>query len=175
MLTEREAREQALAAVRARPVGVRAGDELVIVDDDTLEREWGWVFFYTSRRWLETADTRYRVSGNGPLIVNRYDGSVKFNGTDRPGEYYVTQYDTEYRRNREGWSLVVREVPLDSRDALRSLHAELELRPSEVRELAERLPVVVMSGPRAQLAQVCKNLLANGIHAEVLRSDGSRS
>ena len=39
------------------------GDELVILDSETIERDWGWVFFYTSRKWHEKKDTKYSAVG----------------------------------------------------------------------------------------------------------------
>ena len=44
-------------------------DEIIILDDGTIEKSWGWVFFYTSRKYHETNDIRYAVAGNAPIIV----------------------------------------------------------------------------------------------------------
>ena len=169
MLDLREAREQALAELRSQPVELAAGDELMIVDDDTLEREWGYVFFYDSRRFRETGLARYRVAGNGPMIVNRFDGTVHPRGADRPSEYYITAYDTEFRRNETGWVLVLRDIPFDDVDARRALIAELDLSYPEIQELCGRLPAVVMTGPRQQVSRVGQVLRNGGIHAEILK------
>ena len=170
MLTLAEARERALAQVRSRPSGLPPGDELVPVDDDTLEREWGWVFFFASRRWLETGRPGLEHRGEGPLIVNRYDGSVHRTGTERPAEYYVTRYETEYRRDREGWLLVLREIEPGSRAAAQALRQALDLRPDEVADLARRLPAAVMEGPRPQIVRAREELLAAGVVAEARRA-----
>jgi len=169
VLTHREARERALAHMRSRPVDLPPGDELVLVDDDTLEREWGWVFFFASRRWCETGDSAYRSEGEGPLIVNRFDGSVSRTGTGRPSEYYVTRYDTEFRRNREGWLLVLSEIDPRSPAICEVLQQLLDLDPGEIAELNRRLPAVVMEGPRPELVRACQDLLTAGATAEVRR------
>ena len=63
-----------------------------IVDEDTQEHPLVWVFFYNSIRYLETGIFRDRLAGNGPLIVNRIDGSIHAGGTAHPPSFYVEQY-----------------------------------------------------------------------------------
>ena len=169
MLSHREARERALAHMRSRPVDLPPGDELVLVDDDTLEREWGWVFFFASRRWRETGEPALRNEGEGPLIVNRFDGQVHATGIGRPSEYFVTLYDTEFRRNRDGWLLVLRDLDPRSPAIREVLQQLLDLRGEEVADLERRLPAVVMEGPRAELVRACQDLLTAGARAEVRR------
>jgi hypothetical protein len=169
MLGHREARDRALAHMRSRPADLPPGDELVIVDDDTLEREWGWVFFFASRRWRDTGDPAFRSEGEGPLIVNRFDGSVHATGTDRPSEYFVTRYETEFRRNRDGWLLVLHDLDPRSPAIREVLQQILDLRGDEVAELNRRLPAVVMEGPRPELVRACQDLLTAGARAEVRR------
>ena len=66
--------------------------ELCLLEDDTMEANFGWVFFYTSRLYRETGDLRYAIAGNAPLIVDRVDGSLHVTGTAQPVEYYIEQY-----------------------------------------------------------------------------------
>ena len=44
-------------------------DYFVIVEHSTIERPWGWVYFYNSKKYLETGEARYAVAGNAPLLV----------------------------------------------------------------------------------------------------------
>jgi hypothetical protein len=169
MLTLAEARERALSLMRSRPQDLAPGDELVLVDDDTIEREWGWMFFFASRRWRETGDSRWENRGEGPLIINRHDGSVHLTGTRLPAEHYLTRYETEFQRNRAGWLLVLMDLDLGSREARQALGQVLDLRAEELTELYRRLPAVVMEGPRAQIQLAHQELLTAGIRAEVRR------
>ena len=169
MLTHREARERALAHMRSRPIDLPLGDELELVDDDTLEREWGWVFFFASRRWRETGDPLLQSEGEGPLIVNRFDGSVVGTGTGRPPEYWVTRYETEFRRDREGWLLVLREIDPRSPAIREVLQSLLDLTGADIAELNRRLPAVLMEGSRPELVRACHELMIAGATAEVRR------
>lgn len=49
---------------------------MVILDDLTLEKPYGWVFEYTSKKWLETQDIRHAIAGNGPIIFDRRTDTI---------------------------------------------------------------------------------------------------
>ncbi len=74
----------------------------VIVDEHTIERPWGWVFFYNDRRYLETGSSKYVLFGNAPYIVNRFTGEVKVTGTAYPIEDYLAEYEASLREDT-GW------------------------------------------------------------------------
>ncbi|WP_133001235.1 YrhB domain-containing protein [Luteimonas arsenica] len=71
-----------------------AGSErsFAILEAETVERSFGWVFFYQSRRYLETDNPSDALAGNAPLIVDRLTGQVTETGTVYPLEYYLSQY-----------------------------------------------------------------------------------
>ena len=169
MLNLEQARDRARAEIRSRGATLARGDELILLDDDTLERDWGWVFFYDSRLWRETRDARYQIRGNGPLIVNRYDGSVRMCGTAHPSEYYVSAYETELERNRDGWCVVITYVPRESPDAELALRTALGLSPSEIDELRGRTPAVLRTGERFRTVGICEELRTAGVVAEPRR------
>jgi hypothetical protein len=73
------------------------GDELVVIEEETIERPYGWVFVYNSRQYLETGQFRYMLAGNGPIVVERADGSMHQLGTALPMEESMRLY--EERRN----------------------------------------------------------------------------
>jgi len=70
-------------------------DRLVIMRDRTLEKPYGWVFFYNSRRYLETGDFRHMAGGNAPLLVSRSSGNIVVLGTALPLEEYLEPYDAD--------------------------------------------------------------------------------
>lgn len=62
------------------------GDEIapVILEDATREEDFGWVFFYESRRYLETRNRSHQLVGNGPLIVDRQGGLHHLTSSEPP-------------------------------------------------------------------------------------------
>ncbi len=66
MLTMEEAKKIALAELnkRDRPEG-----EIVVLDEYTLAKPYGWVFLYNTRKYMETDNFLFALGGNGPLIV----------------------------------------------------------------------------------------------------------
>jgi Immunity protein 35 len=90
MITKPEAVE--LVSDRLRQLAP-PNDPFVIVDSDTIERQFGWVFFYNSKKFLETREFSYRLAGNGPIIVNKHDGSVEFCGTNEPPLKIIEDYE----------------------------------------------------------------------------------
>ncbi|MDX2086317.1 MAG: YrhB domain-containing protein [Kofleriaceae bacterium] len=87
MLTHDEARFIAESHLRATST-----HDVVIVDRHTIERRWGWVFFYNTRQFVETGDRDHGLIGNAPLFVDRVDGHLWISGTGFPIEHYLRVY-----------------------------------------------------------------------------------
>lgn len=41
----------------------------VILGEATIERDFGWIFFYDSSRHIETGEFSHALAGNSPIIV----------------------------------------------------------------------------------------------------------
>jgi len=67
-----------------------SGLPLALTESATLERDFGWVFFYRSTREDEL------LAGNAPFIVDRRDGSVHVTGTARPVDEYLDAYARQH-------------------------------------------------------------------------------
>lgn len=66
--------------------------DLVLADDDTVEGDFGWVFVYQSRDFVETGDDSAMLLGNAPILVSRSDGSLHVTGTDQSVEFYIENF-----------------------------------------------------------------------------------
>lgn len=100
MLSKEQARALVVAQIARTPKYRYADDptDVVVVDEHTIEKDWGWVFFYTSERYLKTREIRYAVAGNAPFIVNRHTAEVRATGTALPIEHYIEEYERELAR-----------------------------------------------------------------------------
>lgn len=48
----------------------------VVVNVDAIERDYGWLFTYTTAAFLRTGDFRFALVGAGPVLVLRDDGRI---------------------------------------------------------------------------------------------------
>jgi Immunity protein 35 len=90
MLTMEQAREIVVKRLRE----MVPGEDLVVVDAETITKSYGFVFFYNSRAYLETRDPLEMLGGNGPAIV-LHDGSSHFLGTVQSAELALATFERE--------------------------------------------------------------------------------
>ena len=69
MITYEEARTLALARLAKDSPTL----DLVIQDEQTLVKPYGWIRFYCTRQYAETGDFLHMPGGGGPLVV-RHNG-----------------------------------------------------------------------------------------------------
>lgn len=69
------------------------GDELILLEDKILEKPYGWVFYYTSKRFYIDKDETFALAGNAPILIDRQAGEVHVLGTARPLEDYLREWD----------------------------------------------------------------------------------
>ncbi len=93
MITRDEAYRIAREKIASQGSDIAVEDSLILVDSATVEKEWGWVFFYTSKLWYETNDFRYAMVGNAPFIVERESGRILGLGTAFTSEHYIENYE----------------------------------------------------------------------------------
>jgi hypothetical protein len=89
-MTRSEARQIALGFVKDQQA--RSGIELSLLDEHTIERDFGWVFFYGSKKFVETGDIQYLIAGNAPIVITRTDGRIHETGTAYPIEHYLRKF-----------------------------------------------------------------------------------
>jgi hypothetical protein len=95
MLTREEAKELVYARINAHDPHAGQAVELAIIDAETIEKEYGWVFFYQTKEYLKTGNIVDALVGNAPYIVNKYTGELIETGTAKPVEEYIAEYESE--------------------------------------------------------------------------------
>lgn len=65
----------------------------IVVESLTIDKPYGWVFFYQSRAFLESGDRMQMLLGNAPLIFDRINGEIRVTGTAYPIEHYIAEYE----------------------------------------------------------------------------------
>jgi hypothetical protein len=94
MLTKEQALEIVLKKLRQMS---SPDDPFIIVEADTIEKPFGWVFFYNSKKFIETGIFRYRLAGNGPVMVNKTTRMVEFCGTNKPVQELIKDYEQKIK------------------------------------------------------------------------------
>jgi len=84
--------EQAQDLVRSVVVK-ESGRQITIVEGSTIERPFGWIFFYNSTSYLVGNDGSARLVGNAPIIVNKHSGTLSRTGTSFRAEQYAEAYE----------------------------------------------------------------------------------
>ena len=69
--------------------------ELMLIESATMEKTYGWIFFYNSRQYIEEGNMSLALAGNTPLIVERRSGKLTVTGTARSIEYYSDLYEKQ--------------------------------------------------------------------------------
>ncbi len=93
--------ERALAIARAKLVETKRDAEFVIVDARTVERPFGWVFFYEPRKSRAAGGPSAAVPGAGPLVVLKEGGGTAFLSTSVPPDRAIAEYEKTWRRRQE--------------------------------------------------------------------------
>ena len=76
----------------------KIGEPLQLAKKETLEKPFGWVFFYNSKDYLETGNLIYMLAGNAPFIVDKKNGGIHVTGTAKPIENYISDFVRQYRQ-----------------------------------------------------------------------------
>ena len=58
-----------------------------------IEKPYGWIFFYTSKKYWETGDVSEAVAGNGPIIVEKSTGTFRQLGTATPPDEQICEWE----------------------------------------------------------------------------------
>jgi hypothetical protein len=84
----------AVLALLNRNTGA-SNDELVLLDERTQEKPYGWVFFFNTRRFVETRNFVFALGGNGPVVVERETGRITLLGSARPPEKEIAEFERQ--------------------------------------------------------------------------------
>jgi hypothetical protein len=69
MITKEKALEIAKRFIEAEEMSF--DDKYLIVEQSTIEYNFGWLFFYESEKFITTGKISYALAGNGPLFVDK--------------------------------------------------------------------------------------------------------
>ncbi|MFB6455595.1 YrhB domain-containing protein [Chitinophaga sp. Hz27] len=74
----------------------RSKIDLRLLEDETIEFEIGWMFFYQSEEFIESGDIMKMLVGNSPIIIDKRNGDLSIPGTAYPSEFYIEKYVKDF-------------------------------------------------------------------------------
>ena len=77
-----------------------ANDEAILLDDETIEGDTFNIYFYQSKKFLETEDLSYCLTGNAPIIVDKDSGNIVVTGTAEEPIYYINSYNSKVKQQK---------------------------------------------------------------------------
>ena len=97
-----DARAAVIHQLCRRSVGGPEG--IAIIDSETVEKPYGWIFFYNSRRYVESGELVYALVGQGPVVVVAETGEVIELGSAYAADVAIKQLEDRLQlgnRSRE--------------------------------------------------------------------------
>lgn len=86
------AQAQSIAEEYIKSIENKEKYKLLLLLEETIEFEFGWVFFYQSKEYIFTQNIMEALGGNAPIIVNKFDESIEVMGTGEPIQFYIDKY-----------------------------------------------------------------------------------
>jgi Immunity protein 35 len=93
MINEEAARRIANNYISSLPFESFEEDKLIIIDEYTIEKPYGWIFSYNTEKFFQTRDYDYALVSNGPIIVNKETGAIEAIGGGPQMKKDIEEYE----------------------------------------------------------------------------------
>lgn len=93
MITELQARQTVEALINQPDPYWPTKPKMVITE--TKERTKGWLYFWTSKKYLDSQDINDAIGGNGPILVSKTTGKAIEVGSAPPIEERIKEAEKE--------------------------------------------------------------------------------
>ncbi|GAB2829212.1 hypothetical protein [Ferruginibacter profundus] len=93
MLTEKEMDEIAEKYIADMFEGT--SKEVILLHEFTLKKNYGNIYVYNNKKYIETKDYRYALAGNAPFLVQNETGKIIEFGTAHSKDYYIQEYEAD--------------------------------------------------------------------------------
>lgn len=85
-----------IVSERLKQISNKIGLDVILIENKTIEKDYYWVFFYNSKRYIETGNMSYTLAGNGPIIIDKIYGGIYKTGTAHLVDYYLKEFEERY-------------------------------------------------------------------------------
>ncbi len=101
MLTFQKAKE--IAEDSLKKATIDSGIKFSIIDNDTIEKPYAWIFFYHNTQPIGKAKATDALAGNSPFFISKIDGHLSV----FPSGLNIDEMIDEFEENNKIWELVL--------------------------------------------------------------------
>ncbi|WP_326981811.1 hypothetical protein VUJ46_16460 [Chryseobacterium sp. MYb264] len=66
---------------------------MILLEEYTINKNYGYIFFYNSKKKFDNPESETEIVGNAPFIVEIKSGRIIEFGTARASAYYIEEYE----------------------------------------------------------------------------------
>ncbi|OQP66582.1 hypothetical protein A3860_13965 [Niastella vici] len=159
--------EQARIIAEQQIKALSHGDiELVILESETVEKWYGWIFCYTSKKFIETGDMKYAVAGNCPLFISKLSGEIATYFTSYSLESMTEIHEEEFKL----WQLHLDHDIYDNTQLLASLKKCMNLTMADVVKLKSNYSLLIDAGSYNRLLTAQEKLAEFNIKCSIRKA-----
>lgn len=138
---------------------------IVMIGEDTMELPYAWVFFYTSKEFLETGDFSYSLLGNAPLFISKTDGNISTFFTSLSLEAMIDAYEEQH----QVWRIELTENIYSDTKKLLDLKKVLMISNADLAAYKTEKRLILDSGAKNRLLVLQKALTEKNIHTQIIQ------
>jgi hypothetical protein len=157
MITFQKARQIAETAIDRQQT--LDDDILIIIDEQIIEKDYAWIFPYTSKKFWETNDINHAIGGNGPLFVSKLDGQISNYRTGLSIEGMIDEYEEENKI----WRLTLTDDIFKDTNKTLAFRETLGFTIPEIANFKKNTTTAFESGARTRLAKIQNQLASKDI------------
>jgi len=161
-----DAKEILYKSVLRRRPDTPPEDTPVILDFATIEKPWGWVFFYNNDKFLETREFLHQWVGPGPIFFNRESGDIREFGSGSNLGDELEDYESELAAAGGQWCLWIDEGKPRAK-AIIHLKNALAITTPDAAKMVPLLPCCLFSGIRRHLQWMADKLSEYSIDTRI--------
>lgn len=68
-------------------------DQYVVIEKQILEKPYGWVFLFNSKKFLDSGNIFLSLCGNGPIVVQKDTGKIHQLGSANGLEATIKEFE----------------------------------------------------------------------------------
>lgn len=75
-------------------------EKFELLENDIITKPYGWIFFYQSKKYLQSGNFSDMLVGNAPILIDRFSGNIEILGTAYTAEQYLKVYEETIPKSR---------------------------------------------------------------------------